>query len=52
VTVPKAEIDERYFSPTSTMPDRLLDTLEKAEILDLLAYLIADGDPQHHVFAE
>jgi putative heme-binding domain-containing protein len=42
VMVPKNEIDERYLSTTSTMPDRLLDTLEKSEILDLLAFLIAD----------
>jgi putative heme-binding domain-containing protein len=42
VTLLKNEIDERYLSTTSTMPDRLLDTLETSEILDLLVYLIAD----------
>ncbi len=45
-------IDERYFSTTSTMPDGLLDTLQKSEILDLLAYLIADANPEHPAFAE
>jgi uncharacterized repeat protein (TIGR03806 family) len=47
VIVIKDQIDERYLSTTSTMPDRLLSTLQKSEILDLLAYVIADGDPQH-----
>jgi putative heme-binding domain-containing protein len=46
LTVLKADIDERYPSTTSTMPDGLLDTLQKSEILDLLAYLIADANPE------
>ena len=44
VTVRKVEISERYLSGTSTMPDGLLDTLQKSEILDLLAFLISDGN--------
>jgi putative heme-binding domain-containing protein len=51
VIITKEEIDERYLSTTSTMPDRLLNTLQKSEILDLLAYVIADGDPQHPSYA-
>ena len=39
VTIRKDEIDERKLSTTSTMPARLLNTLQKSEILDLLAYL-------------
>jgi putative heme-binding domain-containing protein len=52
VTVLKGDIDERYLSTTSTMPDGLLDTLEKPQILDLLAYLIADGKPDRPAGAE
>ena len=32
------------------MPDGLLNTMTKNEILDLLAYIISDGDPQHAAF--
>jgi putative heme-binding domain-containing protein len=52
VTVLKDEIDERHLSSLSTMPDHLVDTLHQSEILDLLAFLIADGDPHHPAFAE
>jgi putative heme-binding domain-containing protein len=51
VTIPKDEIDERKFSTTSTMPVHLLNALQKSEILDLLAYLIADADAKHPAFA-
>ena len=34
------------------MPTGLLDTLQKSEILDLLAYLIADANAKHPAFAE
>jgi putative heme-binding domain-containing protein len=50
VTVLKSQIDERKLSTTSTMPARLLNTLEKSEILDLLAYLVADANPKHPAF--
>jgi uncharacterized repeat protein (TIGR03806 family) len=52
VAVLKADIDERYLSSTSTMPDGLLNTLEKSEILDLLAYLTADANEQRATDAE
>jgi putative heme-binding domain-containing protein len=52
VTVLKRDIDERYLSTTSTMPDGLLDTLQKSEILDLLAYIIADANPEQAADAE
>jgi hypothetical protein len=52
VTVRKDKIDERYLSTKSTMPERLLSTLQKSEILDLLAYLIADANPKHPAFAK
>ena len=44
------EIDETLPSKVSMMPKGLLDTLTQEEILDLVAYLRAGGDPQHEVF--
>jgi putative heme-binding domain-containing protein len=52
VTVLKDEIDQRHLSNKSTMPDGLLNTLQKFEILDLLAYILADADPEHPIYAE
>jgi hypothetical protein len=52
VTIPKDEIDERKLSTISTMPARLLNTVEKSVILDLLAYLVADANPKHPAFAK
>jgi putative heme-binding domain-containing protein len=46
ITVLKADIDDRYPSATSTMPEGLLDTLQESEIFDLLAYLISDASPE------
>ena len=39
----KPDIDERFLSRLSTMPEGLLITFKKQEILDLLAYLRAGG---------
>jgi hypothetical protein len=33
------------------MPEGLVNILAREEILDLLAYLESDGDPQHAAFA-
>jgi putative heme-binding domain-containing protein len=52
VTIRKDDIDQRKLSTTSTMPARLLNGLEKSEILDLLAYLIADASQKHPDFAK
>jgi len=52
LTILKNEIEERKLSTTSTMPARLLNTVEKTEILDLLAYLVADADLKHPAFAK
>jgi hypothetical protein len=32
------------------MPTGIINTLSEAQVLDLLAYLIADGDPEHATF--
>jgi len=50
VVLKLSEIDERKKSPTSIMPKGLLDKLTHEEILDLVAYVYAGGDPKHKVF--
>ncbi|MEO2046644.1 MAG: DUF6797 domain-containing protein [Pirellulales bacterium] len=49
-TVAKNQVDEITTSPQSTMPDGLLMTLTREEILDLLAYVEAGGDIKHPYF--
>ncbi len=46
----KSEIFSRKRSPTSIMPKGLLDKLTREEILDLIAYIAAGGDPNHPLF--
>lgn len=48
--IPKKSIDDRVASPLSIMPSGLLNTLDKEQILDLLAYLIAGGNADHAAF--
>jgi putative heme-binding domain-containing protein len=50
VVLKVSDIDERKKSPTSIMPKGLLDKLTHEEILDLVAYVYAGGDPKHKVF--
>ena len=37
-------------SNVSLMPDKLLNTLNENEVLDLLAYMLSRGDPNHPMF--
>ena len=46
----KADIRQRVESPVSPMPAGLLSTLKLEQILDLLAWFEAGGDPRHKVF--
>jgi putative heme-binding domain-containing protein len=48
--VPKGLIVSREASPISPMPRGLLNVLSETQILDLLAYLEAVGDPNHPDF--
>jgi putative heme-binding domain-containing protein len=50
VTVRAAEIDQVKAVETSPMPTRLLDALGRDEVLDLMAYLLSEGDPEHPAF--
>lgn len=48
--IPKKSIDDRANSPLSIMPANLLNTLDKEQILDLLAYVLAAGDSKDAAF--
>jgi putative heme-binding domain-containing protein len=50
VEVPKAGIVLREELDLSPMPTGLLATLTREEVLDLLAYVAAGGDPDHGAF--
>jgi len=50
VEVAKGEIEDQKPSPTSIMPDRLMDSLNPNEVLDLLAFLLSRGDPNDPMF--
>jgi putative heme-binding domain-containing protein len=50
ITIPQQDVEDRYPSPTSNMPTGTLNTLHLHEILDLLAFLIADGQSDHASF--
>jgi len=46
----KSEISGRKQSSSSLMPKGLLDKLTREEILDLISYIAAAGDPNHPLF--
>lgn len=50
VTVKRDEIEELEVSKTSPMPKGLLNRMKKEEVLDLVAYVISGGDPEHEMF--
>lgn len=45
-----SDIEEKIESKLSLMPEGLLVTLSKDEILDLLAYILSAGDVRHGIF--
>jgi putative heme-binding domain-containing protein len=47
LTIPKSEIVERRRLDQSNMPAGMLNVLREEEILDLLAYLLADPRPRN-----
>ena len=50
VTIRKADIRRKELSKVSNMPAGILNTLQESQILDLLAYLISDGNSNHVAF--
>lgn len=52
VTIAKDDVDKILPSSTSLMPAKLLNQLNRDEVLDLLAYLMSRGNPSDPVFTE
>ncbi len=50
-SVDRKQIDEIVPSKLSMMPQGLLNTLNKEEVLDLMAYLLSRGDRSNAMFA-
>jgi len=50
VTIRKKDVRRRSLSGISNMPTGVLNTLDEAQVLDLLAYLISDGDSGRAAF--
>ena len=46
----RADIEEQQDSTVSIMPEKLLDQLNRDEVLDLLAYLLSRGDSGSDMF--
>jgi putative heme-binding domain-containing protein len=50
INVRRDDIEEMKPSPVSMMPEGLLDTLDRDEVLDLMAYLLSRGDRNDPIF--
>ena len=50
IKIKKDDIDQIRPSPTSLMPENLLDKLNKDEVLDLIAYILSRGNPNGRMF--
>ena len=48
--IPKSKVQGRKVAELSMMPTGLLVTLQKDEILDLVAFIESGGDPKGTVF--
>jgi hypothetical protein len=44
------EVESIKPSNVSLMPDKLLNSLNENEVLDMLAYMLSRGDPNHPMF--
>lgn len=52
VVIKRSEIDEQVKSPVSIMPKGMANKLSREEIIDLIAYVYARGNPKHMIYAE
>jgi len=50
--VDRKKLKEMKPSPVSMMPPGLMNTLSEDDVLDLLAYLLSQGNPDDPMFAE
>ena len=48
--IKKDEVDSVKLSNISLMPEKLINGLNENEVLDLLAYMLSRGDPNHAMF--
>ncbi|MGD1893372.1 MAG: heme-binding protein, partial [Cyclobacteriaceae bacterium] len=48
--VPRAEVTETKLSAVSVMPPNLIYPLNENELRDLIAYLMAGGNPDHEIY--
>ncbi len=50
VNVDARKIEEQKLAPVSMMPEGLLNSLNRDEVLDLIAYLLSRGDRNNEMF--
>ncbi len=50
LVIAKSSIDSRQKSAKSIMPEGLASKLTREEVLDLIAYIVAQGDKDHELF--
>ncbi len=50
INVKRDNVEEMKASPISMMPEGLLDTLDRDEVLDLVAYLLSRGERNDGMF--
>lgn len=50
IRVLKSDIAEQALSPVSIMPPRLLNRLNGQEVADIMAFMLAGGNPEHPCF--
>jgi len=48
--IPKVEVKDRKVSPISIMPPGLVNSMNKTEIMDLIAYILSGGDKANAMF--
>jgi putative heme-binding domain-containing protein len=50
IDITRSVVEEMKASPVSMMPEGLLNSLNRDEVLDLFAYLLSGGDRKHPMF--
>ena len=52
IDIKKSDVEMVKPSPISLMPAKLIDSLNKNEVFDLLAYMLSKGDPNSAYFSK
>ncbi len=50
INIDRKTVEEQKLSPVSMMPEGLMNTLDRGEVLDLIAYLLSRGDRNNAMF--